>query len=81
MGTWVGLHNTRESIGAQLLISVIVLGTWRVARWKAKRKYTGRHLPVIASPAPTPSFVCRDRPATPAATAEVPAQQALSSVN
>jgi high-affinity iron transporter len=42
MGTWLGLHNTQQSILAQVLICMIVLGTWRVARWKAKRKYNHR---------------------------------------
>lgn len=38
VGNWLGLHNTVESIGVQVLTVLVVIGTWRVARWQAKRK-------------------------------------------
>jgi high-affinity iron transporter len=38
VGTWLGLYNTWQSVGAQILTSVIVLGTWRVARHNARAK-------------------------------------------
>lgn len=38
MGNWLGLYNTWESVVAQVITVVIVVGTWRAARWKAKRK-------------------------------------------
>ncbi len=38
VGSWLGLYNTWESIIAQVIVVFVVLGTWRVARWSAKRK-------------------------------------------
>ena len=42
VGNWLGLYNTWESFGGQLLAATIVLGTWRVARFKAKRRSAKR---------------------------------------
>jgi hypothetical protein len=39
MGNWLGLYNTWESVIAQVVTVVVVIGTWRIARWKAKRKH------------------------------------------
>ena len=41
-GTWLGLYNTWESVLGQLMSVTIVLGTWAVARWQAKRKSRAR---------------------------------------
>ncbi len=42
MGNWLGLYNTVESIAGQFVTIAVVLGTWRVARWQAKRKGAAR---------------------------------------
>ncbi len=38
IGSWFGFYNTWESILAQAAVVIVVLGTWRVARWSAKNK-------------------------------------------
>jgi high-affinity iron transporter len=56
MGNWLGLYNTWESVSVQLLTALIVLGTWRVARWNAKRasaqKRRERTGSLIGTPSP-----------------------------
>ena len=42
LGSWFGAYNTWETIGGQLLACVIVLGTWRISRWNAKRNAAKR---------------------------------------
>ena len=42
VGNWLGLYNTWESFGGQVLAASVVLGTWRVARFQAKRKSAKR---------------------------------------
>jgi high-affinity iron transporter len=37
MGAWLGIYNTWQSMMGQMLSIVLVLGTWRLARWRAKR--------------------------------------------
>ena len=37
VGSWLGVYNSAETIGGQLLAILIVLGTWRWSRWKSKR--------------------------------------------
>jgi high-affinity iron transporter len=50
MGNWLGLHNTCESIGLQVFTVLVVIGTWRIARWQAKRKAARRRqIPCAAS--------------------------------
>jgi high-affinity iron transporter len=69
MGNWFGLYNTRESVGLQVLTVVVVLGTWRVARFKAKRKHGARRVALAQVPAGAggalghecPPFACEDR--------------------
>ena len=36
-GQWLGVYNTWETIVSQGLTAVMVLGTWRVSRWRAHR--------------------------------------------
>ena len=48
-GNWLGLYNTWESIGGQLVAGTIVIGTWRVARWQSKRKSQQRRAAVAAN--------------------------------
>ena len=38
LGTWFGIHNTVESVALQCSSVLLVLGTWRIARFRAKRK-------------------------------------------
>ena len=47
-GNWLGLYNTWESVLGQLLAMTIVLGTWGVARWSAKRKSKQRRAAMAA---------------------------------
>ncbi len=49
LGNWLGIYNTCESVAGQALTMVVVLGTWRVARWQAKCKSEKRKLTVCAS--------------------------------
>ncbi len=37
VGSWLGVYNSAETIGGQVLAMVIVLGTWRWSRWKSRR--------------------------------------------
>ena len=37
VGSWLGVYNSAETIGCQLLAIAIVLGTWRWSRWQSKR--------------------------------------------
>ena len=37
VGSWLGVYNSAETLGGQLLAILIVLGTWRVSRWKSRR--------------------------------------------
>lgn len=59
MGSWLGLYNTWESVGMQVLMVTVVIGTWRWARFKAKRK--PRRAPVSlkqVAPEPAGAGVC-----------------------
>jgi high-affinity iron transporter len=38
LGQWFGVYNTWESVLGQAAAAGVVLGTWRMARWQAKRK-------------------------------------------
>ncbi len=42
MGSWFGFYNTIESVGLQALTVLTVVGTWRWARFAAKRKAEAR---------------------------------------
>jgi len=46
LGNWLGLYNTCESVAGQALTMLVVLGTWRIARWQAKSKSEARRLTV-----------------------------------
>jgi high-affinity iron transporter len=37
VGRWLGVYNSWETVIGQVLIAGIVLGTWRVSRWKSRR--------------------------------------------
>jgi high-affinity iron transporter len=37
LGTWFGIYNTWECMIGQAFAVALVLGTWRIARFKAKR--------------------------------------------
>ncbi len=37
VGSWLGVYNTFETIGGQFLAIAIVIGTWRVSRWRSRR--------------------------------------------
>ncbi len=43
-GNWLGLYNTWETVAMQVAMMVLVLGTWRLARWQAKRASANRRL-------------------------------------
>jgi high-affinity iron transporter len=58
MGNWFGFHNTVESVLGQVATMVLVLGTWRVARWQAKRKAASRRALDCNTTAP-----CAEEPA------------------
>lgn len=51
MGSWMGLFNTVESVAAQLGVAMLVVGTWRWARWKAKAKGKAARERRLAMPA------------------------------
>lgn len=42
LGTWLGFYNTWESVAAQVVTVLTVVGTWRIARFQAKRKTAKR---------------------------------------
>lgn len=48
LGNWLGLYNTVESFIAQLLTVLLVLGTWRIARFQTKRKAANRRAAMCA---------------------------------
>jgi high-affinity iron transporter len=52
IANWFGLHNTVESVGVQVLTVVIVIGTWQVARWNAKRKCAAKRAKQMAAHKP-----------------------------
>lgn len=54
-GNWLGLYNTWESIIAQTLTVLSVLGTWRVARWNSKRKTAKRRAEMQEAKAQCPA--------------------------
>jgi high-affinity iron transporter len=37
VGSWLGVYNSAETLGGQLLAIAIVIGTWRWSRWRSKR--------------------------------------------
>ncbi|MDB5327844.1 MAG: High-affinity iron transporter, partial [Phycisphaerales bacterium] len=47
-GNWLGLYNTWESVLGQAMAITLVLGTWAVARWSAKRKSKQRRAAMAA---------------------------------
>lgn len=53
IGQWLGLYNTWETVLAQVAVAILVLGTWRVSRWRAKRQASMRApaVPRAVSPA------------------------------
>lgn len=47
-GNWLGLYNTWESLAGQAVAAILVIGTWRIARFKAKRKSAHRRATAAA---------------------------------
>ncbi|HEV7300859.1 MAG TPA: hypothetical protein VGN72_15945 [Tepidisphaeraceae bacterium] len=56
MGNWLGFYNTWESVMAQVLTALVVLGTWRVARWNAKRTSEQKRRERAIATSATPSM-------------------------
>ncbi len=52
IGSWLGVYNSAETIGGQVLAVAIVLGTWRVSRWQSKRASERRRAERAATPRP-----------------------------
>ena len=52
VGSWLGVYNSAETIGGQALAIVIVIGTWRVSRWKSKRASERRRAERATPPRP-----------------------------
>ena len=55
LGKWFGVYNSWETVAFQIGAALLVLGTWRVSRWRAKRAAAKRGgdygSPPTASPA------------------------------
>jgi high-affinity iron transporter len=43
-GQWLGIYNTWETVIGQVATTLVVLGTWRISRWKAKRASAAKRL-------------------------------------
>ena len=68
MGNWLGLHNTVESVAIQIGTIGVVLGTWRFARWQAKRKTARRRAELSCAVTTQDGLTPCGRPASAACT-------------
>jgi high-affinity Fe2+/Pb2+ permease len=52
VGSWLGVYNSAETIGGQLLAMAIVLGTWRWSRRPSKRASARRRAQRVSASRP-----------------------------